>query len=317
MANLSHIINVAKENISTFNGVSYADLGAVNNVTAPSLEPSFSDSYAVSKSLATGTSNNINFIDTTDDLNFVGSSAYTISFWIKAGWSSSLNTNIHFVMAQKQNAIYQAQDMIKVIYTESTNRIRLQYGNKTTSSNLWGKQGEWLFHANYGIYAAGYQAAGLGTGYWSASNRGYANSDGYTLITVSKSTTNGTSGMRLYWNANSAGAPPVTFTQGTFSPAMSTTNSRSWSIGSNGVANSEIKTGNNTPTLYNGLTIWNKQLSSSEVTELYNSGTPMDATTHSAASDLVGYWNFEQNGNDDSEYSNTFTVNGGSGYSAI
>tara|TARA_B110000444_G_scaffold5760_1_gene5329 strand:- start:1295 stop:2251 length:957 start_codon:yes stop_codon:yes gene_type:complete len=318
MPDLSHIINVAKEDVNTLNGVSYSNLGVVNSITAPGLEASFSDTYAVSKTLSTGTGNSINFVDTTDDLNFTGSSAFTISFWVKAGWSSSLNTNIHFLIGQKQSASYQNSDMIKVIYTESTNRIRLQYGNKTTSSNSWTKQGEWLFHANSGQYAAGYQAAGLGSTYWSANNRGYANSDGYSLITVSKSTTNGTSGMKLYWNANDAGAPPVTYTSGNSSLVMSTTNNRSWSVGSNGVSNGETKTGNSTSTLYNGLTIWNKQLSSSEVTELYNSGTPMNATTHSSAdSNLVGFWNFEQNGNDESSNSNTFIVNGGSGYTAI
>ncbi len=317
MANIGKISSIAIASVSKVSSVALASIGEVLGLTKV-VSSQFSDEYAVSKTLSTGTGNSINFVDTTDDLNFTGTSAFTISFWVKAGWSSSLNTNIHFLIGQKQNASYQLSDMIKVIYTESTNRIRLQYGNKTTSSNAWTKQGEWLFHANSGQYAAGYQAAGLGSTFWSASNRGYANDDGYSLITLSKSTTNAQSGMKLYWNANDAGAPPITYNSGSGSPSMSTTNNRSWSVGSNGVANGEVKTGNSTPTLYNGLTIWNKQLSSSEVTELYNSGTPMDATTHSAANgNLVGFWNFEQNGNDDSSNSNTFTVSGSSGYTAI
>ncbi len=271
----------------------------------------FANAKAVSKTLSTGTANSINFVDADDTFNFTGSSAFTISFWIKAGWSSSLNTNIHFFIGQKQNASYQLSDMIKVIYTESTNRIRLQYGNKTTASDAWTKQGEWLFHANSGAYAAGYAAAGLGTTFWSASNRGYVNSDNYTMITITKSTTNAPSAMTLYWNANDAGAPPITYTSGSGSPAMSTTNNRSWSVGSNGVANSEIKTGNSTATVYNDLTIWNKELSASEVSSLYNSGTVMDATTHSAASNLVGYWKWEGNGNATVSNDN-FTISGGS-----
>ncbi len=314
MADINKISSVEIGNISKVSSVALTSIGEVLGLTKAA---SFTDEYAVSKSLSTGKANSINFVDSTDDLNFTGSSAFTISFWVKAGWNSSLNTNIHFFLGQKENASYQLSDMIKVIYTESTNRIRLQYGNKTTGSNAWTKQGEWLFHANGGAYAAGYQAAGLGGTYWSASNRGYANDDGYTLITVTKSTTNHPSGMKLYWNANNAGAPPIVYTSGTGSPAMSTTNNRSWSLGSNGVANSEIKTGNSTATLYNGLTFWNKELSSSEVSELYNSGTPIDAKTHSAAGNLVGFWNFEQNGNDDSSNSNTFTVSGGSGYATI
>ena len=272
---------------------------------------SFVNAKAVSKTLSTGTANSINLVDTDDTFNFTGTTAWSISFWVKAGWSSSLNTNIHFVMGQKQNAIYQAQDMIKVIYTESTNRIRLQYGNKTTTADHWTKQGEWLFHSNSGAYAAGYAAAGLGSTFWSASNRGYVNSDNYTMITVTKSATNAPSAMKLYWNANNAGAPPVTYTSGSGSPAMSTTNNRSWSVGSNGVANSEIKTGNSSATVYNDLTFWNKELSASEVSSLYNSGTVMDATTHSAASNLVGYWQWEGNGNATVSNDN-FTISGGS-----
>ena len=272
---------------------------------------SFVNAKAVSKTLSTGTGNSINLVDTDDTFNFTGSSAFTISFWVKAGWSSSLNTNIHFFIGQKQNASYQLSDMIKVIYTESTNRIRLQYGNKTTASDNWTKQGEWLFHSNSGAYAAGYAAAGLGSTFWSASNRGYVNSDNYTLITVTKSTTNAASAMKLYWNANAAGAPPITYSNGTGSPSMSTTNNRSWSVGSNGVANGEIKTGNSSATVYNDLTIWNKELSASEVTELYNSGTVMDATTHSAQSNLVGYWKWEGNGNATRSNDN-FTISGSS-----
>ena len=278
---------------------------------AQAAAPSFTNAKAVSKTLSTGTGNSINFVDTDDTFNFTGSSAFTISFWVKAGWSSSLNTNIHFLIGQKQNASYQLSDMIKVIYTENTNRIRLQYGNKTTASDAWTRQGEWLFHANSGQYAAGYAAAGLGSTFWSASNRGYVNSDNYTMITVTKSSSNSASAMKLYWNANNAGAPPITYTSGSGSPAMSTTNNRTWSVGSNGVANGETKTGNSSATVYNDLTIWNKELSASEVTSLYNSGTVMDATTHSAQSNLVGYWKWEGNGNATRSNAN-FTISGSS-----
>jgi hypothetical protein len=272
---------------------------------------SFVNDKAVSKTISTGTGNSINFVDTDDTFNFVGTNAWTISFWVKAGWSSSLNTNIHMLIGQKQSASYQLTDMIKIMYNESNNRLRMQYGNKTTSSNAWYKLAEWLFHANSGAYAAGYQAAGLGGSYWSASNRGYVNSDDYTMITFTKSTTNAASAMKLYWNANAAGAAPIQTNFGSGSPAMSTTNNRTWSLGSNGVSQGEVKCGNSSATVYNDLTIWNKELSASEVTSLYNSGTVMDATTHSAASNLVGYWKWEGNGNATTSNDN-FTISGGS-----
>ena len=271
---------------------------------------SFVNAKAVSKTISTGTGNSINLLDTDDTFNFTGTSAWTISFWIKAGWSSSLNTNIHFFIGQKQNAPYQLTDMIKIMYSENNNRLRAHYGNKTTSSNAWSKFGEWLFHSNSGAYAAGYAAAGLGSTYWSASNRGYVNSDNYTMITITKSTTNAASAMKLYWNANAAGAAPIQ-TNNTDTNAMSSTNNRTWSVGSNGVSQGETKCGNSSATLYNDLTMWNKELSASEVTSLYNSGTVMDAQTHSASSNLIGYWKWEGNGNATVSNDN-FTISGGS-----
>ena len=309
----SYTINQNSANKPTFSGedtwasgreVAMKQYGGYDHDAASS----FVNAKAVSKTSTTGTLHNINFVDTDDTFNFRGGTEWTISFWIKAGWTSSLNTNIHLLIGQKQNGAYQLSDMIKIMYNESNNRLRAQYGNKTTSSDAWYKLAEWLFHANYGVYQPAYAAAGLGTSYWSSSNRGYVNSDNYSMITITKSTTNAASAMKLYWNANAAGAAPIQTNFGSGSPVMSATNNRSWSLGSNGVINGETKCGNGF-TVYNDLSIFQKELSASEVTELYNSGTAMDVTTHSAANKLKGYWKFEGNGNATTSNDN-FSVNG-------
>ena len=273
----------------------------------------FADDQAVSRATTTGASHSIKFVDSSDTFNFTTTTPWTISFWIKAGWSNTLNTNIHFIIGHKNNATYQLSDMVKIIYNESNNRIECRYGNKTTSSDAWYKQGGWLFHANSGVYAAGYAAAGLGSTYWSSSNRGYTGDDDFTLITITKTSTAAASSLNLYWNANDAGAAPIQTNSGSESVAMSTTNDRLWSIGSNGEygTTNQGKAGNNSATVYNDLTIWNKALSSSEVTELYNSGARMDAQTHSASSNLIGYWKFEGDGNA-TVSSHNFTVGGNS-----
>ena len=275
---------------------------------------SFANSFAVSKSLTTGEANAITFTDTDGTFNFTGTSAWSISFWVKAGWTSSLNTNIHFIIGQLANPTYQMEDMIKIIYAENTNRIEVRYGNKTAEAQ-WYNQGGWLFHANSGSYAPGFSAAGLGTTFWSSSNRGNVNSDDYTMITVTKSTTNAASAMKLYWNQNGMGAAPIQTNNNSANRTeipMDSEANRIWSLGSNGDANSQIKTGNGEATVYNDLTIWNKQLSDSEVTELYNGGTVMDAyEAHSATENLIGYWKWEGNG--DATVSNdNFTISGDS-----
>ena len=123
------------------------------------------------------------------------------------------------------------------------------------------------------------------------------------LITVTNDGSNTAASLRLYWNANGMGTAPIQTNNNSGNRAenpISSTNDRAWSLGSNGVSQGETKTGNNTATVYNDVTFWDKQLSDSEVTELYNSGTVLDATTHTAAdTNLKGYWTFETDGDDD------------------
>ena len=59
------------------------------------------------------------------------------------------------------------------------------------------------------------------------------------------------------------------------------------------------------------ISIWNKELSSAEVTELYNSGTPTDLSTHSATADLEGWWR-----NGDGDTFPTILDHSGNGFSA-
>ena len=153
-----------------YDGESQLDLSIFSGYDQDAVAP-FTNTKAVSKTISVGTANAIKFTDTDDTFNITGASAWSISFWVKAGWTSGLNTNIHFIIGQKSGAAKQIEDMIKIEYAENTNRIQVRYGNVAGSSQ-WYNQGGWLFHANSGIYQAGYQAAGLGTTYWSAANRG-------------------------------------------------------------------------------------------------------------------------------------------------
>ncbi len=315
---ISKINSLAVASLSKLNTIAKANISKISSVAAE-FAAAFTDNQAVEKSLTTGESNAITFTDASDTFNFTGEDTWTISLWIKVGWSSSLNTNIHFIIGQKTSASFQLEDMIKILYNESTNRIECRYGNKTASAQ-WYNQAGWLFHANSGAFAAGFAAAGLGTTFWSASNRGFVGDDNFTMITITNDGGNTASSLRLYWNANGAGQGAVLTNNNSgnrSSIPISTTDDRLWSIGSNGVHSGQAGSGqqrlagNSTATQYNDLTIWNKQLSDSEVTELYNSGTRLDAETHSAESNLVGYWKFEGNGNA-TRSSHNFTVSGDS-----
>lgn len=57
------------------------------------------------------------------------------------------------------------------------------------------------------------------------------------------------------------------------------------------------------------ISCYNAVLSSSNVTDIYNSGVPKD---ESSRSNLVGYWRLEDDGSDSSSNSNTLTIDGAS-----
>ena len=288
--------------ISKINSLAIASVAKVNSLVKASMgkiislaNVLFADEYAVSRAIAEGSPDSIALTDTRDELNFIEDEAWTISFWVKAGWDSSLNTNIHFIIGQEAGTpAYQISDMIKIHYNESNNRLYYTYGNKTTPSNAKKKEVFWLFHSNSGSYATAYAAAGLGTTYWAAANRGNVGDNDFTMITMTKAAADDAGSLTAYWNASTLGTPTTSKNE-TLAVGMDETGDRLWSLGSNGIhsGNDQIRSGNNTATVYNDLTIWDKELSSGEVSELYNSGKRLDATSHSAATNLVGYWKFE------------------------
>ena len=65
--------------------------------------------------------------------------------------------------------------------------------------------------------------------------------------------------------------------------------------------------------------IWNTALTSTQVTELYNSGTPSNLSSHSATSNLISWWklNNTTTGIEDSKGSNNGTNNGATEYTGF
>ena len=288
---------------------------------------SFADAKAVSKSISTGTANMVQIANTGSSSiwNLTGTQAFTISFWVRAGWASNLNTNIHLLHLNQVGSTGTRNQQLRIYYNESNNRLYIERGQNNTNY----VQQFWLFHSNSGNYATARAAANLytsasGSGsastYWSATNRGNVGDDNFTMITFTMSGTNSSAPAHLkcYWNASTLGtgfyASGRTIGNG---GNMSSSTAREVAIGMNTANN--LKSGNSAATLYNDLTVWNKTLSASEVSELYNSGTRLDATGHSAASNLKGYYTFEAgNGNDSSgEDEASFTISGSSAIATI
>tara|TARA_R110002012_G_scaffold1455_19_gene6215 strand:- start:8071 stop:9012 length:942 start_codon:yes stop_codon:yes gene_type:complete len=313
MGNISHINSVAIASVNSINAKAYAAIADVNSGTLPS---SFADSYSVSKSITTGSAQAIYIADGNGLMNYTEDSAFSVSFWVKPGWNSSLNTNIHLFSSNETGSTNASSNMIRCFYHESNNRLYWEMRSSTSSTK---KQNFWLFHSNSGNHAAAYAAAGLGATYWSSSNRGNTGNDDFTMITFTKGSADSfaNTNINVYWNATDLGNGhyPSGLHSGTMN--MSSSTDRQIALGSN-TWNTYTKSGNNAETEFNDLTVWNKKLSASEVSELYNSGARMDAKTHSAASDLEAYYKFENDGTDSSGNSHpSFVINGNSNLTSV
>jgi len=60
----------------------------------------------------------------------------------------------------------------------------------------------------------------------------------------------------------------------------------------------------------NQISVWNKELSAAEVSELYNSGSPADLNSHSASANLLSWWKLNTNSSFPTEVDNKASING-------
>ena len=302
MADINKIISVAATAINKVVGVAISGIAEIVD-QAVSL---FTNAQAVSKSITTGTAQAVYVTDSNaSGVEWDQDDDFSISFWIKPGWDASLNTNIHlFAMNDAGGGVN--DDTFRMWYDEGNNRINAQWRTSGTDR----RHQFWLFHSTAATYLDSYNAAGLGATYWSSANRGNVGDDDFTMITFTKGASNSAanSNVSLYWNGTSCGTGFYSSGNHAGTPAMSN-NDKQIFLGSTSWGSYD-KSGNNAETLFDGLTMWNSKLTSTEVTELWNGGTPIDATTHSNATELKGYWEFEGNGN--ATVGENMTINGNS-----
>jgi hypothetical protein len=302
MADINKIIGVAATAITKVSGVA---ISGIANVFGQVVSL-FTNTQAVSRSLTAGTAQSVYLADSNaSGIEFDHDDAYTISFWVKAGWSTALNGNI-FLFGSTDVGGGVNSDTFRMWYAESNNRLNIQWRSSGTNR----RHQFWLFHSTASTYLASYNAAGLGSSYWTATNRGNVGDDDYTLITFTKGASNSAanSNVSLYWNGTSCGTGFYANGNNAGTPAMGN-NDKQVFLGSKSYSGWD-GAGNSAETKYDGLTMWNKKLTAAEVSELWNSGTPMNAEDHSAVTNLKGYWEFEGNGN--ATVGENITINGNS-----
>ena len=303
---IGKVSSLAVASLAKVNTLAKASINKIVSVTA-SFAAAFVDNNAVAKSITTGSGQSVHIAET-EAYSLTQANAFTFGFWIKAGWDNNLNTNIHF-LAMNDGSSTARNQQIRIFYNESNNRLEFRIGSDSSNRSL----NFWPLHSH--LSATGLPGSSASQ-YWSSSNRGNVNGNNYTHLVISKGsgTTLAASNIKAYWNGTALGN--AFYSSGNnFGTVNMSADARLVALGSN--ANNLEKSGNNNETKYNGFTIYNKQLSDSEVTALYNSGTPVDATTLSTSGNLQGFYNFESDGSDTSGNSNeSFAINGNSNIEA-
>lgn len=220
-------------------------------------------------------------INSTQDLSF--------SFWVRNTGSKQNQLIINF-----GNTNANGNNRIMVNYSANLNRIICRM--RTNSVNF---DRQFALHDNSS--ATGISSSSNG---WSSTSRGNVNGQNFCMLTMTydASQSTGAGAFKLYWNAtectttatsNSGTRTAITSTKGRIGENLHLTNSAG-----------------NTTLDYDEIKIYNKVLSSSEVTTLYNSGTIADSS-QTVSSGLITEWTFDNNNANDSnsKYTNTI-VNG-------
>ena len=304
---ISKVSSLAVASLAKINTLAKLSVNKISSVTA-SFAAAFVDNNAVAKSITTGSGQSVHIAETTA-YSLTQQNAFTIGFWIKAGWDNNLNTNIHF-LAMNDGSSTARNQQIRIFYTESNNRLEFRIGSDSSNRSV----NFWPLHSH--LSATGLPGSSASQ-YWSSSNRGNVNGNDYTHLVISKGTgtTLSASNIAAYWNGTKLGN--AFYSSGNnFGTVNMSADARLVALGSN--ANNLAKSGNNNETKYNVLTIFNKQLSDSEVTTLYGSGSPVSPQVcNDNIGNLVGYYNFESDGSDTSGNGNeTFAINGNSNIEA-
>ena len=303
---IGKVSSLAVASLAKINTLAKLSVNKISSVTA-SFAAAFVDNNAVAKSITTGSGQSVHIAET-EAYSLTQENAFTIGFLIKAGWDNNLNTNIHF-LAMNDGSSTARNRQIRVFYNESNNRLEFRIGSDTNNRSV----NFWPLHSH--LSATGLPGSSASQ-YWSSSNRGNVNGNNYTHLVITKGTgtTLAASNIAAYWNGSKLGN--AFYSSGNnFGTVSMSSDARKVALGSN--ANNLEKSGNNNETKYNVLTIFNKELSASEVTTLYNSGTPVSPTVAGNIGNLVGYYTFESDGSDTSGNSNeSFAINGNSNIEA-
>lgn len=178
----------------------------------------------------------------------------SVSFWIRPEWGAS---DINAMLYEINNSLTATANRFFLLYDYGLNRLVARL--RTNSTNSRGTH--WNLSSNS-------SQTGITSGNWHSGNRGNVNSDGFAhiVLTYDSSASSGSTAFECYWNGVRMPNKLTNLTGTIFNYNIAY-------VSTNRTANG---TGAARECKYDNIAFFfNKMLSSTEITNLYNSGTSL------------------------------------------
>ena len=242
-------------------------------------------------------------------------STFTVSFWIKAGFTSNLNNQgrHQFMWGVSPSPIGSPNPNSytsnlynfnwRCWYDESLNRIWFSFLGKTsTGANTYTQNFWWLHKTGTGNAAV---QTGLGTTYWSNTNRGNVNDNDFNMLTFTYNGSMTSTNLKCYWNDKNIGTPYYGSGQNSGTPINNTSQARLTTLlGTSYGYNNQINGsgdeyagygGGNGNTYIDEYSLWDSALSATAVADLYNEGLGGSISTEEQPEGLIVYYSMNSN----------------------
>jgi len=264
---------ISLNDIKTELGAAATDvsLRALSNTAGFAIPDAISEFYgysAASPKYYWDLSNDIKWDSATTKPIPTSSSNLTISLWIRPQWTA---TDLNLIVF----------DLTPSGTTSTANRLFLQYDyglNRLIARYRSGSANfdrQWALHSNNSATGTGTSS----TNYWTSSNRGNVNSDGFInlILTYNGSQSTAASAFKLYWNGSEL-----------TSTAASSNGSRSnMTLDELTFCGNDHNTGGSRIADYMFMHMWGFVFSTNAISDIYNSGAPISASDASLSDNLL------------------------------